>query len=63
MKKKKTLDGIRFNEPAAFFAIRHMTANSNDNSTEQQQQRQQHSVCISTCQACNTSYKITVPGI
>ena len=46
MKKKKTLDGIRFNQPATSLAIRHMAANSNsccskNTGREQQQQRQQ----------------------
>ena len=69
MKKKKTLDGIRFNQPATSLAIRHMAANSNsccskNTGREQQQQRQQqHAVCINTCQAHNTSYNIIIPGI
>ena len=66
MKRKKTLDGIRFNGPATIFAIRHTTTNSssccssNDTSTEQQQQRQQHSVCINTCQVYNTVRRTAV---
>ena len=68
MRGKKTLDGIRFNEPATIFAIRHTTSNSssccsNNTGTEQQQQRQQHSGCIHTCQVYNKAYSSKMPGI
>ena len=65
MKRKKTLDGIRFNEPRTMFAIRHAMTNSgsccsNNTGTQQQQQRQQHSVCINTCQVYTTARRTAV---
>ena len=68
MKRNKPLDGIRFNESARSFAIRHTMTNSisccsNNTGTEQQQQRQQDSICMNTCQVYYTSYSSITPGI
>ena len=63
-KTKKTLDGIRPNEPACIFEIRHMTNSNSCGSNnigieQQQQQRQRHSVCINTCQARHITRRTT----